>query len=104
MRTFLITDAAILTVQNGSLSGTVEVQASLLVLHDPSAPSIALPMQTALAASAPRRPPARSRPRDHKLPASTWTAMSALAGASRIWHAPLPVGKHGFWDLSAQKL
>lgn len=75
-------------MQDGSLSGTVEVQASLLVLHDPNAPSIPLPMQTAPAASAPRRPPARMPPRDHKLPTSTWTAMSALAGASSTCHLP----------------
>lgn len=65
--------------------GTVEVQASLLVLHDPDAPSLTLPMEPAPASSAPRMPPVRSMPqRDHMLPASTWKAMSALAGAARM--------------------
>lgn len=80
-------------MQDGNGSGTVEVQASLLVLHDPTAPSIALPVQTPSAAPAPRKPPARLPPREQKLPASTWTAMSALAGAFRtmpFYCVPIP--------------
>lgn len=69
----------------------MDVQASLLVLHDPGALDIALPDMSAPAATssaaaspaAQRRAPARQLPRapQQKLPASTWIAMSALAGA-----------------------
>ncbi|BDA41543.1 probable cell division protein FtsZ 2 at N-terminal half [Coccomyxa sp. Obi] len=84
--------SAVALSQDGHGPGTVEVQASLLVLHDPDAPSIALPVQTPSAAPAPRKPPARPPPREQKLPASTWTAMSALAGgtARRVPPSPVP--------------
>jgi len=60
---------------------SLRVEASLLVLHDPSAAPAArarAPAGAAAAAPAPPPPP----PRVGRLPASAWHAMSALAGAA----------------------
>lgn len=81
--------------QEGAGPGTLYVQASLLVLHDPAAPSLSMaPLAQDSAASASPAPPlanagpsrgrvaARPAPLAQRLPASTWNAMSALAGSA----------------------
>ena len=72
-------------MQEGAGPALVDVQASLLVLHDPHAAAIALPSVTPAAAS-PRAEakPKRVAARPVLMPNSTWTAMSALAGAWRL--------------------
>ncbi len=60
----------------------MDVQASILVLHDPDAQAITVPNVAPAAASAPRKQaPKRVAARPVLMPNSTWNAMSALAGA-----------------------
>lgn len=64
----------------------MNVQASLLVVHDPEAQAITAPSVAPAAASAPRKqaPPKRVAARPVLMPNSTWNAMSALAGACQL--------------------
>ena len=84
-------------MQEGTGSASVDVQASLLVLHDPHAQAIALP-SVAPAAASPRAEakPKRVAARPALVPNATWNAMSALAGA-RSLPPDLPEGT--FWSL-----
>ena len=60
----------------------MDVQASILVLHDPDAQAITVPNVAPAAATSPRKPPPkRVAARPVLMPNSTWNAMSALAGA-----------------------
>lgn len=60
----------------------MDVQASILVLHDPEAQAITVPNVAPAAASLPRKQaPKRVAARPMQMPNSTWNAMSALAGA-----------------------
>ena len=63
----------------------MDVQASILILHDPDAQAIALP-SVAPAATSPRTEvkPKRVAARPVLMPNSTWNAMSALAGVWRL--------------------
>lgn len=72
-------------MQDGMGPASVDVQASILVLHDPDAQAIALP-SVAPAAASPRveAKPKRVAARPVLMPNSTWNAMSALAGAERL--------------------
>ena len=68
-------------LQDGAGPSSVDVQASILVLHDPDAQAIAVPNVAPAAASAPRKQlPKRVAARPVLMPNSTWNAMSALAG------------------------
>ena len=61
---------------------SMDVQASILVLHDPDAQAITVPNVAPAAATSPRKPPPkRVAARPVLMPNSTWNAMSALAGA-----------------------
>ena len=68
-------------LQDGAGPSSVDVQASVLVLHNPDAQAIAVPNVAPAAASAPRKQPSkRVAARPVLMPNSTWNAMSALAG------------------------
>ncbi len=72
-------------MQEGTGPASVDVQASILVLHDPHAQAIALP-SVAPAAASPRAEakPKRVAARPVLMPNATWNAMSALAGARSL--------------------
>ena len=86
-------------MQEGTGPASVDVQASILVLHDPHAQAIALP-SVAPAAASPRAEvkPKRVAARPVLVPNATWNAMSALAGAQSL----LPDLPH--WTLDCAHL
>lgn len=74
--------AGVCIPQDGAGPSSMDVQASILVLHDPEAQAITVPNVAPAAASAPRKQaPKRVAARPVLMPNSTWNAMSALAGA-----------------------